>query len=458
MKKLRKMTSIFCAVGILLMMTAPTVSATVDSRWVEKAPIPSARILFDCANESGKIYVTGGWMDGSDVNILSIYNTADNSWTTGENMPTERENHVSEALDGKIYVIGGCNKQTLDIYNIATDTWTTGAPMPQARAAASSVVLDGKIYVIGGVCGGQTLGTMDIYNPANDTWATGISIPSTIAWHESEVINGKIYVIGGRQNGTESNQVQIFDPETNSWTTGAPMPESRMVADSVCIDNNIYIIGGQYIDGNEIIIRESVYIYDSLADSWSVGTPLTQPRYSMGASVINSIIYTVGGQEGAGVTNVVETLDLNPVEHKLSVMLNAGETSQLSVSNNLLTNSSMTWISSDEAVATVNANGNVTAVGEGSCEITAKNSNNTWSESFPVKVFAPNRLALHLNVGETKRLYLTENPADTTWTSLNTAVVTVDATGKVEAVSEGLSIVEATVDGETYQIYVRVKG
>jgi uncharacterized protein YjdB len=131
------------------------------------------------------------------------------------------------------------------------------------------------------------------------------------------------------------------------------------------------------------------------------------------------------------------------------------------VSNDLSDNTSMTWASSDTAVATVDANGKVTAIGVGTCDISAQNADGTWKESIPVRVFAGtadlHRLAVHLNPGQNAKLYLTENPEETTWNSLDASVATVDANGKVTAVSNGLAIMEGTANGETHQIYVRVR-
>ncbi|WP_312353567.1 Ig-like domain-containing protein, partial [Aminipila sp.] len=68
------------------------------------------------------------------------------------------------------------------------------------------------------------------------------------------------------------------------------------------------------------------------------------------------------------------------------------------------------------------------------------------------------RLAVHLKAGEKAKLYLTDDPSKVTWSSMDESTVTVSADGQVTGVKKGLAIVQAELDGQTYQIYVRVNG
>lgn len=113
-------------------------------------------------------------------------------------------------------------------------------------------------------------------------------------------------------------------------------------------------------------------------------------------------------------------------------------------------------------MATVDANGEVTAVGKGECDSSVQNADGTWKQSIPVRALPDTadlfRLALHMKPAQQAKPNPTEKLADTTWKSLDTAVATIDAAGKVTAVSQGLVIIEGTANGQTHQIYVRVKG
>lgn len=463
MGRLKKLTSLLFSVSILIsmMVTAPTALAADDAKWVEKAPMATAKREHASTVVNGKIYVSGGNVTDSAVPNVEIYDPQKNEWSAGAPMSTPRYSHVSEAIDGKVYLIGGWNKNgtvgATEIYDSKTNTWVTGAPY--YVYAASSVVLNGKIYVIGGALQNSITNKVQIYNPATDTWVAGTSMPTSKRSHVSEVVNGKIYVIGGyTSTGQRLNTVEIYDPETNTWTTGAPVPEARSCAASVTIGNKIYVIGGL----NEKGIYNSLYIYDTISDSWSIGPAMGSIRSYLCAALINNTIYAVGGEDGTKMLNKVEAIEISSVERKLAVLLNVGETGQLSVSYDLADNTSLTWSTSNQAVATVDANGKVTAAGVGTCDISAQNTDGTWKQSIPVRVLPGTanmyRLAVHLKPAQNAKLHLTDNPADTTWKSLDPAVATIDTAGKVTAVSQGLVIMEGTANGEAKQVYVRVKG
>ena len=113
-------------------------------------------------------------------------------------------------------------------------------------------------------------------------------------------------------------------------------------------------------------------------------------------------------------------------------------------------NESYTWVSSDETIATVGADGTVTAVAPGSATITVTGVKATASCTVTVTV-PPERVVLshtelNLKVGNTQLLaavVMPENATDkqVTWESSDTAIVTVGADGTVTAVAPGSATV-----------------
>lgn len=121
----------------------------------------------------------------------------------------------------------------------------------------------------------------------------------------------------------------------------------------------------------------------------------------------------------------------------------------------------MSWKSDDTAVATVDQNGKVTAVGKGSATITATTEDGKYTATCTVKVspapVAANDVTLTpdkttLNVGEKQTLTATVLPADATnknvtWVSSDTSVATVE-NGVVTAIGKGTAtITVTTADG-----------
>ncbi|MBM6786394.1 Ig-like domain-containing protein [Collinsella tanakaei] len=122
-------------------------------------------------------------------------------------------------------------------------------------------------------------------------------------------------------------------------------------------------------------------------------------------------------------------------------------------------NKKVTWKSSDSKVATVDANGRVTAIASGSATITATTEDGGKTATCAVSVAGAvsgvtlDKTELALKVDESAVLKATVLPENAlnkkvTWTSSDTKVATVDANGKVRTVAPGTAtITVTTVDG-----------
>ena len=144
-----------------------------------------------------------------------------------------------------------------------------------------------------------------------------------------------------------------------------------------------------------------------------------------------------------------------------SILIGGSVTLSVDVLPATATDKTVTWSSSNTAVATVNSSGVVTGVAVGTATITARsNSNSTVTDTCvatvsPVPVagvtVAPSSVSLFEGVAE--QLTPTISPVDATnksvtWRSNNPSVATVSDTGLVTAVSAGsAAITVRTVDG-----------
>ncbi len=131
-------------------------------------------------------------------------------------------------------------------------------------------------------------------------------------------------------------------------------------------------------------------------------------------------------------------------------------------------NKTVTWTSSNTAVATVNAQGVVTAVAKGTADITVKTVNgHTAVCKVTVRSVAESvtisQTSATLDAGQTLTLTANVLPEDAidksvTWTSSNTAVATVSTQGVVTAVAKGTAdITVKTVNGHTAVCKVTVR-
>ena len=163
------------------------------------------------------------------------------------------------------------------------------------------------------------------------------------------------------------------------------------------------------------------------------------------------------GSVSATCAVTVEATPAESVEINVSTStLRAGESTKLvvTVKPSTTTNPSVTFSSSDNSVATVDAEGNVTAVGVGEAIITVTCGD--VSSTIIIKVvdtiadsITLDKTAITLKATETETLSATVLPESTTdktvtWSTSDAKVATVDANGKVTAVAVGTTTITAT--------------
>ncbi|MBE6918660.1 MAG: Ig domain-containing protein [Ruminococcaceae bacterium] len=150
-----------------------------------------------------------------------------------------------------------------------------------------------------------------------------------------------------------------------------------------------------------------------------------------------------------------------------ALTLDSGKTAQLTATGA----ENISWSSSDEAVATVDASGKVTAVGVGSATITAASKDATSAAcvvtvnapkkdlevvtEYGASLYSPNK-AFSVNRGGSVDLKVDGTDSTPTWTMSNTNVATVSSSGLVKGVSSGRTTLVVSVDGQTIEITVTV--
>jgi N-acetylneuraminic acid mutarotase len=147
----------------------------VTDTWTKKSDMLSRRYNFSTSVVNGKIYAIGGFTGGgyTPVRWVEEYDPVTDTWTKKNDMPMPpRAYHSAAVVNRRIYVIGGAIRDegtalsTVEIYDPVTDTWEKGLDMPTARKLLSANAVNGKIYAIGGsTAAGVPLSTVEEYDP-----------------------------------------------------------------------------------------------------------------------------------------------------------------------------------------------------------------------------------------------------------------------------------------------------
>ena len=208
------------------------------------------------------------------------------------------------------------------------------------------------------------------------------------------------------------------------------------------------------------------------ASNTSVATVNSYGLVTANGAGTSSITAKSGDKTATCVVTVAQkVIDVTSVTlDRTALSLTEGDTFQLSATVKPLNASdpTVTWTSSNTSVATVDSDGVVTAVKEGSATVTAKAGDKTATcsvhvtkKAVPVTSVSLNKTSLSLTEQDTYQLTATVKPDDATdktvtWSSTNTAVATVSSNGLVTAVKEGSANIVAKAGGKTANCMVDV--
>ncbi|MCY7691128.1 DUF1668 domain-containing protein [Bacillus altitudinis] len=190
---------------------------------------------------------------------FQMVHAAKDEWNQLADLPTARIGAVANAVEGKIYVIGGFNalNETLE-YDPSTDKWTKMKDMPSGRGGAASVVVGSKIYVIAGKHE-NLFNKFEVYDTKKDEWEVLTDIPfespSKGAYNvQAGVMGNKIYVLGG-------NEFFSYDLTENKWKKEASPSFKTQSAIGLVLKGKFYIIG----ENN----NSEIFEFDATNESWS---------------------------------------------------------------------------------------------------------------------------------------------------------------------------------------------
>jgi subtilisin family serine protease len=197
-------------------------------------------------------------------------------------------------IGGRTYwgIVGQVEKYSLDTNHTVVDSeWMM--PMPVSNAGAASI--GSKIYVVGGSTEDSLMkeipvANLQIFDTASRTWQSGPPLPKAVMQCAVASLGNKLYAFGGLIKGTGTTytvikDAYVFDPVANAWSVLAPLPTaSAYAAVAPTVSGKIWIMGGfigSILTSQQNLVQE----YDLTTDTWTPQTHLFTPRG--GAAGIN---------------------------------------------------------------------------------------------------------------------------------------------------------------------------
>ena len=196
------------------------------------------------------------------------------------------------------------------------------------------------------------------------------------------------------------------------------------------------------------------------------GCPITDVYYT-GTERQWQTTYKSSPLTEANIHYIVLANEINLSKSCLYLPLECNETLTVTISPDNTTDKTVIWTSSDPDIASVDTDGKITGLNEGMAVITAKTGNKTATcdvtvySSIPITSISLNKTSLLVSPGENETLAatiisdsITYEPI--TWSSSDSSVATVDASGKVTAIEIGTAIITASVGGKSTTCTVMV--
>lgn len=187
--------------------------------------------------------------------------------------------------------------------------------MPDKRQGFGIGQSNGIIYVGGGdgpQTGGSTdvaLGYLESYNPGTNVWTELPSMLSSVEYPACAVSNNNIYFFGGDDGTNVSGYVQGYVASSNSWGYGNNDGFTpRTKASATVLNGIIYVIGGYNtaITGNQGGYLGVVEAFNPSTGTWNdliagLGTGVA----GIGVAVLNGTLYVFGGITSSGPTSLM---------------------------------------------------------------------------------------------------------------------------------------------------------
>ena len=231
-------------------------------------------------------------------------------------------------------------------------------------------------------------------------------------------------------------------------------------ADTLLAFGDTLRLSAEALDANGNVVTSAEFAWES-SDA-SVATVDVSGLLTAVANGVTTVTVTTGSASGTAAVTVAQTVATVAVEPAADTLSAFGDTLRLSAealdaNANVVAGTELAWSSGDNAVATVDDSGLVTAAGNGTTLVTATAGSVSGIAAVtvaqvPAAVVVEPAAHTLVALGDTIRLLAEARDANANavaaaefaWTSSDVSVATVDASGLVTAVAEGSVVVTAT--------------
>ncbi len=274
-------------------------------RWVEGAPLPTARRDLTCALHGSKIWIVGGVnAQGITESRVDIFDIKQQEWERGLPLPKPLHSAAAASVEGELLVMGGFQDlagryrhASSDVYGLSqVGFWTELGRLPGPLALASPVAHSTPLLLVGGTDGTRATDSMLLRSPVMQSWAEAGQMNEARVAPAAVLVDDSVHVIGGQVGEENNGSGEILSLRGDASRATANMPTPRANFAAATAGTYVYVIGGS-TDGSALNQTE---VYDATSGTWSAGPTLPIIAQRACAVSAGDGIHFFGGHNGAG--------------------------------------------------------------------------------------------------------------------------------------------------------------
>jgi Galactose oxidase, central domain/Kelch motif len=238
------------------------------------------------------------------------------TWSPAPAMSFGRGYHTATLLpNGEVLVVAGSQSDHMlanaELYDPRTRTWNPAGTLTMPRSLHTATLLNnGKVLVVGGspiqpmYLG--SLATAELYDPQTNSWAMAASMHTPRSYHTATLLaDGRVLVVGGIEasndiTGRVLASTELYDPVANSWTVGMPMSVARAKHTATLLaDHRVLVVGGTGADYFAFSgYFRTAELYDPATQSWSPAASMNDARINATSTLLPDGRVLVVGDDG----------------------------------------------------------------------------------------------------------------------------------------------------------------
>jgi hypothetical protein len=244
---------------------------------------------------NGLVLVAGGYAGGvNNLPSAELYNPSTGTFTPTGSLNNERYQHTATLLNnGLVLIAGGYHSGALasaELYDPATGTFSYIGNLNIARYEHTATLLsNGMVLIAGGdatCCVSGYQATAELYNPATGTFTLTGNMTTQRVNHTATLLNnGMVLMAGGQNSSGIRTSAELYNPATGTFTLTGSLTTARFSQTATLLNNGLALLAGG--EGSSALLA-SAELYNPTSGTFTLTGSLNTARGRQTATLLNN--------------------------------------------------------------------------------------------------------------------------------------------------------------------------